>query len=89
MVCMCGMSECGKSVWCVYVYMCMCDVEVRGQLAGSSSDLEPRRLLGLNLGCQAWQQMRLPDSHFMALSLYLIYCSGSYLRYCGAFDLTV
>lgn len=41
--------------------MYMCDVEVRGQLAGSSSNLEPCRLLGLNSGCQAWQQMRLPD----------------------------
>lgn len=53
----CGMSECGVCVCGV----CMCDVEVRGQLAGSSSDVAPCRLLGLNSSYQAWQQMHLPD----------------------------
>lgn len=81
-------------VWCVWyvwvLYMCIC---VMWRSEDNLQEVVPT----LNhVGCWVWTRVvRLGSkcayqvSHCMALSLYLIYCSGSCLRNCGAFDLTV
>lgn len=80
-------------VWCVWYVMSECGgvCVVCACVMWSCGGQE--EVLTLNhVGCWVWTRVvRLGSkcayqmSHFMALSLYLIYCSGSCLRYCGSF----